>query len=751
MNFNSIGTINRQLEIAMLSEFSKACGISNSPQLEKLKSERLQGYNSVWFGANEQVDSNTFKNDSRSEFRTKISNLIYDSYFQLLSTDSAFAKSQSDAIELFSKNLISADAYRLIILDSVSDELDSIIAELERAVISGKTITAEELQKKIKQALQNNKEKINDETKKFKEKTAQDGTPNYTPYSALAISQRYKGIRWRPIKGSSLSPKALDRIRKQTNNIKTNLQKVKSGLRTAKSIVSLLKVLESTFSNGIIGILKTLSKIVFSYVRDIGSSGVYMLNMCEPYYGGLVFDKGSFIQEIGDPKNLDATVDEYHARLLKEKIDRNHVINANDYMGSDMTNSMFILGDMSAEERDEVAGIKEDDELWKLMEDNISGFYKPTTYMEFVNTIAEAFEDEGDLPSAAPDTIDMDFFGNKLKLKYQYAARTSVVNRKNSGGQGENALQRAFRPGRPKFGSGSNVNVIIVAFSIPNILQFTLLATGALRNFVNIMNFFGVSLLNIAGTNDPAAKAAASWYADNVDIFQKRWNRLWNKTTSTSLFDYFSDPPKFDDKGDIVIPVSSSKNPDFYGKSIRSIFPDFFEYLDIVEERIDKYTKNFKSALSKELDNLLKNIEELINDLEDFIELIDSIVSFFETLQTMGLYTLQITSNGGNADIIEKIRVAENFPGVKEGDQLRLIGGLLFCYGTPNPKPGNIDFSGLIKQKMAMMNYEASKAKFETSGLEEDDPGSFQDYIAAENFIGTNYNSSLDKIFKKLF
>jgi hypothetical protein len=101
--------------------------------------------------------------------------------------------------------------------------------------------------------------------------------------------------------------------------------------------------------------------------------------------------------------------------------------------------------------------------------------------------------------------------------------------------------------------------------------------------------------------------------------------------------------------------------------------------------------------------------------------------------------------------VVEKLLAAEDFPGVKEGDKERLIGGLVFCYGTPNLKPGNIDFQGLIKQQMAAMNYEASLAKYESDGTKEDDPGSFEDYVRDNNYGDNNYNSSLDKIFKKLF
>jgi hypothetical protein len=514
--------------------------------------------------------------------------------------------------------------------------------------------------------------------------------------------------------------------------------------------VDLLRKLESTFSNGIIGIIKSLSKIIFSYVRDIGSTGVYFLDLTEPYRTSSWFlNNDDLFDKVAPGSNY--SVDDYHADVLKKKIDGSRIINANDYMGSDLDSSIFALGDMDPEQREKIT---KDDE-WKDIEKGISGFYKPSTYVDFINKIAEAFEDEGDLPGITdmrPEEAEGFVYETKkflLRSNGLPLSKSAGVQRVDSSGQVESQAWSNFRPGRPNFGKGSNVNVTIVAFSLPNLIQFTLAASGMLRNFINICYFFG---LKVEWGEGQTATAASNWFDDNFNAFKKKWNRLWRKSNNSDIFDYFTAPPKIDENtGKVVIPVSDSTSPDFYGFAIRKFFPDFFELLDATEVRLDKWTKNFKSSLSKELDSLLKNIEELIDDLEDFIQKVDDIISFFEAMQSMGLYTLQITSNDGNADIIEKMRTAENFPGVKEGDKLRLIGGFLVCYGTPNLKPQGIDFIGLVKQNMAAMNYEAAMAKYETSADKDDDPGSFDDYVRDNNFVGSDYNSALDKIFKKLF
>ena len=50
-----------------------------------------------------------------------------------------------------------------------------------------------------------------------------------------------------------------------------------------------------------------------------------------------------------------------------------------------------------------------------------------------------------------------------------------------------------------------------------------------------------------------------------------------------------------------------------------------------------------------------------------------------------------------------------------------------------------------------MVSYQAQVEKFAVSDDPEDDPGSFADYMFEENIYGFDYNSSSDKIFKKLF
>jgi hypothetical protein len=308
--------------------------------------------------------------------------------------------------------------------------------------------------------------------------------------------------------------------------------------------------------------------------------------------------------------------------------------------------------------------------------------------------------------------------------------------------------------------------VMVIGFSIPDFINLVYSGGGAIfaiidfvKGLSNSKDFWGdkstkgVDLFQaLADFGDiyPFNFLGGN-FADDYKDTQRVLERHGFLKRKKRLYDYYTKPPSVNDQGEIEIPDDNNQYPDFYGLSFRGFFPVFFHWFDEAEAELNQLLKDFKGSLSKTINKLLNNIENLIDDLEDFIDLLDNILKFFEALQTMGLYKLQIISNGGNQDIVEKLLAAEGFPGVEEGDKLRLIGGFVLCTGAPNPDLNGFDFINFIKQKSAMVNYQAQVEKFAVSDDPEDDPGSFADYMFEENIYGFDYNSSSDKIFKKLF
>lgn len=753
-NLLSDQNFNKSLQIAALAEFSKSCGLINNTQFDKIGSTIANSFNDGSnystevgiFKNNFLVDSELYKKSGKQVFLNGVSNLIYKSYFELLQTDQEFLISQADNLFSFKSGLLDMQTLRMIILDRISPDTEEIIRRIE----NGEKLSEAEIIEILKRALKSKKNEIAEDGKKTSRK-APDGTSNYTPFSALALQQRYKGIRWRPIKGTTLSPKTLEKVKKRTDSIKKQLEKVKNGLRTARSLVSLLRRLESTFVLGYIKIIQNILKIIFSFIRDIGSSGVYFLDMTSPYR--LSFD--SVFYDQNDIKKLikSGNVDELERKRLLFKLEKQNIASTYDYHNYDIVSAAPGLSDMINDEYldDTATTRKAFEEGIDDFNNKLQGVYKSTTYQSFIKIIADAFMDEGDIQTGKSRQIESQILkkiattfkkidiGNGIELETQgFFRENKGAKYDDEGKEISSDFSNYFRSGRPTFGPGSNVTVTIVAFSLPDFIS-------ELRNIGNILKILSMfsrfEFVNFFGDKSTKVGKAFKRVAKKM--------RINNPFNMKNLYNNSYEKPIFKD-GKPYLPFDISEQPDFYGLGVRNLFGGFFTLFDVLEGSIDKFLKNFKSSLSKELDDLLDFIEEMIDDLDDFINLIDSLITFFDTLKSAGLYTLSFTSNGGNEDIVQKLLVAEGFPGVAEGDQLRLIGGFVFCYGSFNPKFSIGDVSQIFKQQSAILNYEAAMLKYEADGKSTNDPGSLEDYLDDNNF-DQNYQSSLDKIFKKLF
>ena len=709
-------------ELLKLSLFAKSCNLISANELDKIIEGvsvsnvfNNQNINSPLVLQQKTANSKIFDKYELEAFKNYINDEVLRLFFELLTQDPDFASVMAQTVYDIAGGATDPENLRQVILEKTSGDINLIAAD----IASGKKISIEEIKTKLKASISSKRKEIAQETNNNTKKTDPNGLSSATVFPKLAFKQKYRGLRWRPIKGATISPKALEKVQKTTKKIKKSLEQLRSGVRKARAFVSLLKKLESVYSNGLIGILSSVSKIVFSYFRDIGSTGVYVLDMTSPY---IYYNLGT---------KFNGTTEEKAKSMQNEflnSIRAKRNISTYEYMNRDINNSTPFLSDYVMSPEEEAFAQEE-----KKVIDFINSLYRPTNYSSFIKTIADAFMDDGDIPNYQLINIENGGLTLPKTIKPNRKEETSYISK-----IGLNNV----RPGRPIFGKGSNATVVIVAFSMPNIFNITTMTYSTLRSFITMLYILGKELINLETIN----------FTRDNHPFMKRLNRVMNKITSNKLYDYYSEKPQVSKNGDRyeVNAGATSQDPDFYGIAVRNIYPKFFEGADIIEAYIDKFLKNFKSSLSKELDNILKNLEELIDDIEDFIDKIDEVLSFFEMLKSMGLYTLSFTSNGGNEDIVEKLMTAEGFPGVAEGDKLRLIGGIVYCYGMPNPKPANIDFSGMVKQQMAAANYEAAVAKYESSGEAKDDPGSLDSFFMKEK-IGENYSSSLDKIFKKLF
>jgi len=721
--------------LPFLINFLNHCNITGVPPLTYLQSQNIVANANATLSEIFQNQTNVnlvnkeFIPSDTANVQNRFQDLTAISFATLLSTNSSFALTMQDVVYAYNQD----PSPGMSILKSVlQNNMSDIYAGLFQRVQNGETLTAENVNSAISGGLLSKKESIKSEVLLL--------TSTGMKIPKAALEQRMKGIRWQPIKGGTLSNKDIERVKKTTEIIKKSLEQSRTAIQTAKNFVQLLKILESIYSKGFIKILQMLVKKIFSFFRDVGSSGFYLLNMTEPYLKEGLFTNGIFYgdknkEKAGEKQKL---ID----RIGKARIASDYEYLLNDFRSTTPHISDYTIQDVEESGRNRLLNNNTTKDTADWLK-SVSTFYKPTTYASFIRTIADAFLDEADLPSEGTGfTIPL--------VKYEVKDTTGQIGSEQIKGyiKRENDPAENWRTGRPIFSDGSNSTVMIIAFSAPDVVNLGLTAVGAVEAFVDFFDFF------IFGKSKQSELFA--WFYDKkADRTMKRINRVFEnfnfRRKRSKLYDYYKKPPYIDEKGDIQVPNDASQYPDFYGASIRGFFPNLFAELDELEARTNKLLLDAKSSLSKSLDKLLKNIEEALDDLEDLIDLLDRIIGFFEALQTMGLYTLQITSNGGNEDIVEKLLAAEGFPGVEEGDKLRWIGGFVVCYGLPSPNLNGFDFAAYAKQQYAMMNYLAASEKFAIYGEEDMDPGSFEDYMMDENIGPIDYNSSLDKIFKKIF
>ena len=723
--------------------------------------------NTSVFGNNSFYNPNTIAvlsalspDKTRESLDGPFKEVAYASFFTLMLTQTSFTSSMKGTVDVYSSdNPPNMQLLKTVIDNNMKDTFDRIFTKIQ----NGERLTLQDVTNEISGGLSKNSKSINDETMLLA------NAPFKIPQ--VAIEQRMNGIRWKPISGGSLPLKDIERIRRTTQQIKTTLEQAKTQMQTARSIVQLLRVLETVYAKGYIGILQQVAKKLFSIVRDLGSTGFYFLNMVEPY----MLD-GLFTSKDLDMGKIKSNATDAEKAKLLEKISRKRIVSDYEYLLNDFKSATPYISNYTIQDFDEIykkRKAEHDAAEQKKREENskydiksyetgesyltkILNFYRPTTYASFIRTIADAFLDEADLPTKGK--IDME---STSLFNINAAKRGAFAERS---GEGDS---KPMRTGRPIFGDTSTSMVMVIGFSIPDFINLAYSGGGAIFAIMDFFKGLWSSKSNPWGDKSTKGVDLFQAVADFGDIYpfnflggnfaddykdtQRVLERHGFLKRKKRLYDYYTKPPSVNDKGEIEIPDDNNQYPDFYGVSFRGFFPVFFHWFDEAEAELNQLLKDFKGSLSKTINKLLNNIENLIDDLEDFIDLLDNILKFFEALQTMGLYKLQIISNGGNQDIVEKLLAAEGFPGVEEGDKLRLIGGFVLCTGAPNPDLNGFDFINFIKQKSAMVSYQAQVEKFAVSDDPEDDPGSFADYMFEENIYGFDYNSSSDKIFKKLF
>lgn len=123
---------------------------------------------------------------------------------------------------------------------------------------------------------------------------------------------------------------------------------------------------------------------------------------------------------------------------------------------------------------------------------------------------------------------------------------------------------------------------------------------------------------------------------------------------------------------------------DFYGMSAYQLFPDLFELIDELLNKIRSYAKPIATGISDMLDNIIRAIREEIENLRQIINVIERILQFIEDfLNLNGISMLAIDTDAGNYGLISQLRQAQGFPGQNTGKEM-YIAGFMVGIGYPN-------------------------------------------------------------------
>lgn len=324
------------------------------------------------------------------------------------------------------------------------------------------------------------------------------------------------------------------------------------------------------------------------------------------------------------------------------------------------------------------------------------GIYKRQTYREWMRVATDAFFDENDKADPA------------LSSLYLSKLRSGATVQKSANAQKsdffmipQNAL-KYIRPGRPDFGPRGYMQCYVVAFTAPDFLGFLQLISlfsyflgGAFGRQKEYMNKFIDDMKK-------DTKGIGDDYRDILNALQK------NLSPS----------------------VSRGTPPDFIGVSAYQLLPELFDGLDRLIEALQALFKKTSSGLAQYIKDIIEFIRKEIQEIRMFIQLIQEIIDFIERLLEFNGALLKVEGYG-NAEIVEKMNAANDFP-VPPDDKI-YIGGGLFCFGFPTDKdnPGSFNLGQFWKD-----GYKRFEEKVQTYGRETDAATDDSDF----DYIKTLFN-----------
>ena len=245
--------------------------------------------------------------------------------------------------------------------------------------------------------------------------------------------------------GSLMNQSTLNTIKSTLSTIKSVLKRIKSLLDAVRAFIEILSALLELAEDLLSVLLETVIGQLEKVINNISSTGIYLLPLWELYKRKITANTISQ-QIIGTAKEKENA----QISITPSKWDKNFdTNNTNQLIDFEETNKL--LYDIDNRKVNIAANTENDSTEIDNLIDNLLPF-RSTNYEEFIQGIINCLTDEDDVPYAG------DFAA--LKESKGTGALWEIVS------QGFTS-NTAFKPGAPKWNSGTTVKVMIGALTLP--------------------------------------------------------------------------------------------------------------------------------------------------------------------------------------------------------------------------------------------------------------------------------------------
>lgn len=533
-------------------------------------------------------------------------------------------------------------------------------------------------------------------------------------------SNSENSIKWKSAKLSDVfntsQLKQINSLLQQTQSFFNNIESL---LNQAQSFVDIIKQIEGAIQDPLTTLVNKLAKSLKSFIDQFKSTGVYILDMVEYAYIGetrVPIELKDQLYNIENSKYKDYIQQNY---LVGNEAMASYDSDSRDSLTGKVTNGNFTSGGSDQQikqlqQKRSIGTITEEETktLNKLLSEPKDLFFlnkfKAFTYEEWIETIAEAFLDNFDLPDGAlvngtrmnrmigknrttassvngfdkvpVPSLDQfkNSFGKNLDENESYAYSKLYGN--------SNFKANNFKSGRPQFTKGSISKVTVLMVSAPDI-------NGFLVNLELLMKLF--SFHSPVGIGQDAKIGFERWKQENSDLSELfpavdffKGGRSW---------DNFLDNVNYKNRINSVI--QSGADPDFYGISLYSIMPELFNNMESILFFLNNYYNDIPPLFGDQFDAMIKLVKDKIQILKNFSKQLQEIILYFEDLLKTSLNILTIESKLGNEDIYDKLISAIEAPGQDSGRRM-FYGGYVIAFGTPDltKVQESLDINKIIKE-----------------------------------------------------